>query len=137
MADGAARALLRPPGSLAGRAAPAPTDDAGAGGGYALTLREVRRVAASMDAGDALVAVDVGGGHGAFAVRLVEWARAARRLVRVLVVDRDAESLAVARRACADYPEIRLVLADAAALPVREGVADVVTSALTLHHLEP
>jgi 2-polyprenyl-3-methyl-5-hydroxy-6-metoxy-1,4-benzoquinol methylase len=106
-------------------------------GGYALTLREVRRVAASMDAGDALVAVDVGGGHGAFAVRLVEWARAARRLVRVLVVDRDAESLAVARRACADYPEIRLVLADAAALPVREGVADVVTSALTLHHLEP
>src|SRR2546430_11355929 len=54
-----------------------------------------------------------------------------------LVVDRDAESLAVARRACADYPEIRLVLADAAALPVREGVADVVTSALTLHHLEP
>src|SRR5438552_1515825 len=106
-------------------------------GGYALTLREVRRVAASMDAGDALVAVDVGGGHGAFAVRLVEWARAARRVVRVLVVDRDAESLAVARRACADYPEIRLVLADAAALPVREGVADVVTSALTLHHLEP
>src|SRR2546425_898080 len=82
MADEAARALLRPPGSLAGRAAPAPTDDAGAGGG-------------------------------------------------------DAESLAVARRACAAYPEIRLVLADAAALPVREGVADVVTSALTLHHLEP
>src|SRR5947199_963763 len=35
MADGAARALLRPPGSLAGRAAPAPTDDAGAGGGDA------------------------------------------------------------------------------------------------------
>src|SRR5438093_337867 len=106
-------------------------------GGYALTLREVRRVAAAADAGDVLVAVDVGGGHAALAVRLVEWARAARREIRVIVVDRDAESLALARHACAGYPEIRLVLADATALPVREGAADVVASALTLHHLEP
>jgi hypothetical protein len=106
-------------------------------GGYALTLREVRRVAAVVDTGDALVAADVGGGHAALAVRLVEWARAAHRAVRVIVIDRDAESLALARRACRDYPEIRLVLADATALPLREGAADVVTSALTLHHLEP
>ncbi len=106
-------------------------------GGFALTLREVRRVAAAADAGDVLVAVDVGGGHAALAVRLVEWARAARREIRVIVVDRDAESLALARHACAGYPEIRLVLADATALPVREGAADVVASALTLHHLEP
>ncbi|PYM40615.1 MAG: hypothetical protein DME12_14895 [Candidatus Rokuibacteriota bacterium] len=106
-------------------------------GGYALTLREVRRVAAAADARDVLVAVDVGGGHAALAVRLVEWARAARREIRVIVVDRDAESLALARHACAGYPEIRLVLADATALPVREGAADVVASALTLHHLEP
>ena len=106
-------------------------------GGYTLTLREVRRVAAAVDAGNALIVVDVGGGPAAFAARLVEWARAARRAVRVIVVDRDAASLALARRACAGYPEIRLVLADAAALPVREGAADVVTTALTLHHLEP
>ena len=106
-------------------------------GGYALTLREVRRVAAAADARDVLVAVDVGGGHAALAVRLVEWARAARREIRVIVVDRDAESLALARHAFAGYPEIRLVLADATALPVREGAADVVASALTLHHLEP
>ena len=106
-------------------------------GGFALTLREVRRVAAAADARDVLVAVDVGGGHAALAVRLVEWARAARREIRVIVVDRDAESLALARHACAGYPEIRLVLADATALPVREGAADVVASALTLHHLEP
>jgi methyltransferase family protein len=38
---------------------------------------------------------------------------------------------------CAAYPEIRLVAADAAALPIRERGADIVTSALTLHHLEP
>jgi hypothetical protein len=106
-------------------------------GGYALTLREIRRVAAAVNAGDALVAVDVGGGTAAFAARLVEWARGARRAIRVIVVERDTETLALARRVHAAYPEIRLVAADAAALPIREGGADIVTSALTLHHLEP
>ncbi len=106
-------------------------------GGYALTLREIRRVAAAVSAGDALVAVDVGGGTAAFAARLVEWARGARRAIRVIVVERDTETLALARRVRAAYPEIRLVAADAAALPIRERGADIVTSALTLHHLEP
>jgi hypothetical protein len=106
-------------------------------GGYALTLRAIRRVAAAVNAGDALVAVDVGGGTAAFAARLVEWARGARRAIRVIVVERDTETLALARRVCAAYPEIRLVAADATALPIRESGADIVTSALTLHHLEP
>jgi len=50
-------------------------------GGYALTLREIRRVAATVDEGDAFVAVDVGGGPAAFATRLVDWARSARRAI--------------------------------------------------------
>ena len=106
-------------------------------GGYALTLREIRRVAATADEGDAFVAVDVGGGPAAFATRLVDWARSARRAIRVIVVERDTQTLALARPVCATYPEIRLVAADAAALPIRESAADIVTSALTLHHLEP
>jgi hypothetical protein len=56
--------------------------------------------------------------------------------VRVVVVDRDAATIALARRRTAGYPEISLVQADAAALPLRQGVADVAVIALTLHHLD-
>lgn len=104
-------------------------------GGYALTLREVRRVAGA--APGRLVVLDVGGGHAAFAARLVRWARRAGRAIRVVVVERDAETLALAERVCVGYPEILLVRADATALPFGSGAAAVVTAALTLHHLEP
>lgn len=103
-------------------------------GGYLLTMREIRRRAAS--ATSPLVVVDVGGGHAAFAVRLVRRARRRGRILRVVVVERDPETLALARRTCVGYPEVSLVRADAAALPVREGVAHAVTASLTLHHLE-
>jgi ubiquinone/menaquinone biosynthesis C-methylase UbiE len=68
---------------------------------------------------------------------VVRWARRSGRDVRVVVVDRDPISLRLARAAVAAYPEILLVCADAAALPCRERAVDIVTSALTLHHLEP
>ncbi len=106
-------------------------------GGYALTMREIRRLAAPAPRERALVVLDVGGGHAAFAARVVRWARREGRTIRVVVVERDAATLELARRTCAAYPEIGLVRADATALPVREGAADVVTASLTLHHLEP
>jgi hypothetical protein len=55
----------------------------------------------------------------------------------VVVVDRDPTTLRLARAAVGAYPEIALVRGDAAALPCRPCAADIVTSALTLHHLEP
>jgi hypothetical protein len=105
-------------------------------GGYALTLSRVRRTAARLPRGRRLVVVDVGGGRGDLAVEVVRWARRAGRPVRVLVCDTDAATLALARRRTAAYPEIALVRADATALPLREGAADVVVTALTLHHLD-
>lgn len=136
-AEGALELLDRPVSAAERAASLADIDRLNAWfGGYALTLREVRRVAAAA-AGRPFVVLDVGGGHAAFAARLVRWARRAGRTLRVVVVERDAETLALARRACAGYPEITLVRADATALPFAPGAADVVTASLTLHHLEP
>jgi ubiquinone/menaquinone biosynthesis C-methylase UbiE len=106
-------------------------------GGYALSLRAIRRLAAEVPRARPLRVIDVGGGTAAFAVRVVRWARRSGRDIRVVVVDRDPTSLRLARAAVAAYPEILLVCADAAALPCRERAVDIVTSALTLHHLEP
>jgi len=105
-------------------------------GGYALTLRRLRRAAAALPRGARLRVVDVGGGRGDFAVNIVRWARRAGRPVRVVVVDGDPATLALARRRTAAYPEIALVQADAGALPLRESSADAAVSALTLHHLD-
>ena len=105
-------------------------------GGYALTLRRLRRVAARLPRGATLRVIDVGGGRGDLAVNIVRWARRAGRPVRVTVVDSDAATLALGRRQTRGYPEIALVQADAGALPLREGSADVTHAALTLHHLD-
>ena len=106
-------------------------------GGYALSLRAIRRLAAEVPRARPLRVIDVGGGTAAFAVRVVRWARRSGRDIRVVVVDRDPTSLRLARAAVVAHPEILLVCADAAALPCRERAVDIVTSALTLHHLEP
>jgi len=106
-------------------------------GGYALSLREIRRLAAGVARERTLRVVDVGGGAAAFAVRLAEWARRSGRAIRVVVVERDGAVLALARPVAAGYPEVLLVQGDAAALPLRAGAADIVTAGLTLHHLEP
>jgi ubiquinone/menaquinone biosynthesis C-methylase UbiE len=106
-------------------------------GGHAVSLACVSRAARGVPPDRPLVVVDVGGGAGGFARRVTRWARRRRRAVRVLVVDRDEATTALARRACAADPEIRVVRGDATALPLGVGSADIVHAALTLHHLEP
>jgi ubiquinone/menaquinone biosynthesis C-methylase UbiE len=106
-------------------------------GGYALTLAALRRVARRVSPSRPLVVVDVGGGRGDFARRLLARARWIGRSLRVVVVDRDPDLLAGAAATRAQHPGLSLVRADAAALPFRERGVDIVTMSLTLHHLEP
>src|SRR5262249_49982690 len=86
------------------------------------------RVLRRRRASQALVVLDVGGGHGHFARRLQAWARRRGLQARVIVVDREASRVGGGTL---------VIRADATALPLRDGAADVVTTALTLHHLEP
>jgi ubiquinone/menaquinone biosynthesis C-methylase UbiE len=104
-------------------------------GGYALTFRALARVTGRVPPSRRLLVVDVGGGRGDFARRLLRHARRHGPRVHVVVVDRDPDLLAAARRHAPS--DISLVRADATALPFREGSADVVTMSLTLHHMEP
>jgi len=80
---------------------------------------------------------DVGGGRGDLARHLVDHARRQGRTIRVIVVERDPATIALARRHCAGVPEIAVVQGDATALPIREAGIDVAVCVLTLHHLEP
>lgn len=106
-------------------------------GGHRLTVREVARQLDGAPSTRCALVVDVGGGRGDLALHLVAHARRVRRLIRVIIVERDAATIALARRHCAGTPEIVIVQGDATALPIREAGADVAVSVLTLHHLEP
>jgi SAM-dependent methyltransferase len=106
-------------------------------GGHWLTLREVTRRLETLPRARPLVVLDVGGGRGDLALRLVAWARRRRRALRVLVLDRDPAAAALARQHCARAPEITVIQGDATALPLREGGVDVAVSVLTVHHLDP
>jgi ubiquinone/menaquinone biosynthesis C-methylase UbiE len=100
-------------------------------GGYRLSERAIERLLRTAPAGRPLTVIDVGGGRGDLAARLVRRGRRHRRPLRVLVVDREVGATA------RPGPGIRVVSADATALPFRAGTADVVTASLLLHHLEP
>jgi 2-polyprenyl-3-methyl-5-hydroxy-6-metoxy-1,4-benzoquinol methylase len=103
-------------------------------GGYSLTLSALDRALDRMPSRRVRV-VDVGGGRGDFARRLIRHARRRGRPVHVVVVDRDPDLLRTAR--LADPSMVSVVRADASALPFREASVDAVTISLTLHHMEP
>jgi len=98
-------------------------------GGYRLSEQAIERLIAAAPGGAPLCVVDIGGGRGDLATRLVARARRRGRRLAVIVVDRNGT--------VRPRPGVAVVRADAAALPFRPGAADVVTASLLLHHLEP
>jgi SAM-dependent methyltransferase len=106
-------------------------------GGHALTLRHVARALRNVPRDRPLRIEDSGAGRGDLAMRLVRWGRRCGRPVTVLALDREADTAVLACRATGEYPEIRVVRADASALPLRTGSVDLIVSSLVLHHLGP
>ena len=106
-------------------------------GGRHITVRHVARLLADIPRDRTATILDVGTGGADLPCALARWARRTGRRVVILALDRDAGTVAFARRAAASYPEIVLLQSNALALPVRPASIDVVISALTLHHLEP
>jgi 2-polyprenyl-3-methyl-5-hydroxy-6-metoxy-1,4-benzoquinol methylase len=107
-------------------------------GGHALTIRAVRRLLAGAPAVHRpRVVVDVGGGRGDLARRIACAMGRHGGSVRVVLLDRNLETLALAGVAGRTGPEVLRVCADATALPFRDEGVDVVTASLVLHHLSP
>lgn len=80
--------------------------------------------------------LDVGTGYADIPRAVARWARRRGRPIRITAMDRHAGTLALAGRACADYPEIRLRRGDALALPFPAQSFDVVLASQILHHME-
>jgi SAM-dependent methyltransferase len=80
--------------------------------------------------------LDVGSGYADIPRAIVRWARRRRRPIEITALDRHVGTLAVAARACAMYPEIRVCDGDALALPFPSASFDLVLASQILHHME-
>jgi SAM-dependent methyltransferase len=98
-------------------------------GGYRLSEGAIEHLVMATPGRALLRVVDVGGGRGDLAARLVARGRLRGRRVVAIVVERNGTAR--------PRPGVAVVRADATALPFRPGGADVVTASLLLHHLEP
>jgi len=102
--------------------------------GSKILLDAVRPYLLARRDGEPVSVLDVGTGGADLPLDLVREARRVGRRIRIVGVDRDPVTLAYARRATADVPEIELFEADAFALPFPPGSFNLVTASLFLHH---
>lgn len=84
---------------------------------------------------DVLTVLDVGTATADLPVAVVEWARRRGVKVEVTAVDINNRSIEIARRQTANYPEIRLKVADGLSLPYPDASFDYVLCNKTLHHM--
>ena len=103
-------------------------------GGSRALLSELRPLLHGARPDRPLELLDVGTGGADLPLAMVRFARRVGRELRVTALDRDPQTAAIAARAAADTPEIRVVVSDACALPFAERSFDLVTASMFLHH---
>jgi ubiquinone/menaquinone biosynthesis C-methylase UbiE len=80
--------------------------------------------------------LDIGTGSADIPRTIVDWARAEMIEIDFVVVDLNHLAALEAKSEVADYPEIRVVQANALELPFADGGFDFVLASLFLHHFE-
>lgn len=100
-----------------------------------LVLRYVRRFLRPEDR--ALTIADVATGGADLPRVFVRWGRRRGVAIRTVALDRHEVTAAIARDRSAILPEIRVVRADALALPLADQSVDLAVLTSTLHHLSP
>lgn len=81
--------------------------------------------------------LDIATGSADIPRAIVRWARRHNRSVHIVATDVHPQMLAIAARACAEYPEITVAAADALRLPYAHQTFDVALLSLALHHFDP
>lgn len=83
-----------------------------------------------------LTILDAGTGSGDLPRAIVGWARRRGIRVRVVASDIHGQTLGIARRQSAAYPEIEFLRADVRQIPLPDSSVDLALLSMTLHHLE-
>jgi len=104
-------------------------------GGARATLGHLNRFSRAWPSGQTIRIVDWGTGGADMPRAIVRWARRKRIPIEVTGIDNHPGTLAYARHACRDYPEIRLFEGDVNHLPNFQEPFDYAISSLCLHHL--
>jgi SAM-dependent methyltransferase len=80
--------------------------------------------------------LDVATGSADIPLQIAKWARRHRFDVEILATDIHPQMLELARKRCAEFPEVRIEAADALQLPYDSKSFDVAMLSLALHHFE-
>jgi len=102
-------------------------------GGHRAALTGLKRVVGPRGA-PGVSLLDVGTGSADIPAAIVRWARRQGLSVRVVAVEADPVSVAVARRLTRNLPEISVLQADARNLPFKPASFDFVFCSQLLHH---
>ncbi len=104
-------------------------------GGVRATLYHLNRFSRYWSSGQTIRIVDWGTGGADIPRAIVRWARARGFKVEIVGMDNHGVAIDYARKACREYPEIRILEGDLTTLPRMNEPFDYAISSLCLHHL--